>query len=333
MLEQLNRKPADLVAELAADLTRRARELDARSIDQLALLVQVATASAVYATKAKAILAEPLRKAGIAINGTDWRSCGLALYGLWQKMTPAEVEARMAELGAASRKKWFETFPKDTWDVDEKTLTDLYADTPPLLANGIHGLSDASLALRYYVAEMLAPVANRLDQANSPGGNDSGGAADGRAADGGAFDWGGADGVTCTFLKSFGCRRVSLIEMSNSGREFARWFNSQLSAGEFEILPDRPARKFGAGICTEVLEHVVDPPKMIRQMYDMLLPGGVMFVTSSYTVPQDTHLKSNLKYGGKEKQLMLDAGFKVWPATKHPPLPFLESWGFWQKPT
>ena len=77
---------------------------------------------------------------------------------------------------------------------------------------------------------------------------------------------------------------------------------------------------------------MIDPPAMIRHMYDLLIPGGILFVTSSFGVAQDTHLKQNLRYAGKEQQLMIDAGFQSCMPNQPAPVPFLPQWGFWQRP-
>ena len=62
------------------------------------------------------------------------------------------------------------------------------------------------------------------------------------------------------------------------------------------------------------------------------VPGGILFVTCSFGVPQDTHLKSNRKYSGPERRLMVEAGFEPCTPNVNPPTPFLAQWGFLRRP-
>lgn len=313
MYQLLASKPADLATTLTVDLSRRIREADTRDIDLLQHNIQQAVATAVYAAKAKSFLTQPLRDRKIPFDAANWRDCGIQLYSLWRSMRPAAVEARMKELAERDKNKWHDTFPDD-WQIDEQKLLDLYKSGEPLQANNIHNYNDISLALRYYACEMIAPIAK------------AGGAA-------GGFDWGGSDGVCVAFFRHQGVPDATLIEPNQAARDFSAWLNTKLGFPDVQFHEFRPDRKFSGGICTEVLEHVVDPPRMIREMYDMLTPGGVIFVTSSYGVPQLTHLKQNLRFAGKEDQLMIEAGFRKWTPPVKPPMPFLPQWGFWQRPT
>lgn len=311
MLNHFKNSPAVLALNLTADLLKRNETTNIADIDDLKNVIELAVSTAVCCTKAKALLSRPLRERGIAFDGKNWRDAGIKLYSLWQKMTPDDVVAKMKALGERDRNKWRETFPDD-WDIDEAKLLALYKSSEPLQANGIHAWNDLCLALRWYVAEMLAPASKGL----------------------GVYDWGGSDGITCTFLRHLGAKNVNLIEPNQAARDFGAWLNQQLGLDDIlyhEFLPTN--QRFGAGVCTEVLEHVVNPPAMCRQMYELLLPGGVMFVTSSFQASQETHLKQNLKFNGRENEIMLAAGFVPWkPPVKHA-VPFLPQWGFWQRPS
>lgn len=308
----LMKQPSELAVALGGDLLRRMKEIDAENIDTLQIYFEQSVATSVYATKAKALLSQPLKRRKIEADGGDWRGCGIKLYGLWQSIRPAEVERRMAELAEAGKGRWEREFP-DPWVIDEAKLVALYKTGKPLEVNGIHDWSDASLALRFYVAEQLAPVANRLG--------------------GGSFDWGASDGISSIFLRHHGAKGVTVIEPNPAARAFGTWLSGQLGFGDMEFHEDRPqARKYAVGVCTEVLEHVVDPQKMMREMFEMLVPGGIVFVTSSFGVPQDTHLFQNKKFAGHEKEMMRAAGFVDCEPAKRPPVPLMPQWGFWQRP-
>jgi hypothetical protein len=310
MLQHFHHNPALLAANLAVELAKRDDSLDLTELKQISDVLHVAVSSSVYTTRAKHVLSKPLRDRGLPVSGKAWRKAGIGLYALWQNMTPEQVEARMAELAKGQEGKWRATFPDD-WDIDEAKLLALYQSSGALQANGIHAWNDLSLALRFWVAEVLAPFV----KAN------------------GAFDWGGSDGVTCTFLRHHGATRVELIEPNQAARDFCAWFNPQL--GFHDIATHEhpvPGKRYDVGVCTEVLEHVVNPPKMCREIHDMLVPGGICFITSSFMPTQDTHLKQNLKYRGKENELIMSAGLKPWKPANPAPIPIMPQWGFWQRP-
>jgi SAM-dependent methyltransferase len=316
MFDKLAHEPGKFAIQIAAELATRCEKLQVSpELKQLREMMDYAAGTAIYATAAKELLIQPLRRRNIAFDAArNWRGCGVELYALWQNMTTAHVEARMAELREQYKDNWRKTFPDD-WDIDPKKLEALYKSGPELLVNNLHDWNDANLALRFFVAEQLATPAREA----------------------GFFDWGGGDGTTCLFARFCGIKDVHLFEPNAAGRTFAKWLASAIGLTDIHFHdqePPRPpaGRRFGAGVCTEVLEHVIDPPAMIRHMYDLLVPGGVIFVSSSYGVPQDTHLKSNLKYAGKEAQLMTDAGFENCLPSDRLPMPFLPQWGFWRRP-
>jgi 2-polyprenyl-3-methyl-5-hydroxy-6-metoxy-1,4-benzoquinol methylase len=46
-----------------------------------------------------------------------------------------------------------------------------------------------------------------------------------------------------------------------------------------------PSNNFGTIICTEMLEHVANPFKVIDQCYRVLKPGGVIFMSAPFVYP------------------------------------------------
>jgi hypothetical protein len=310
MWEHLTKQPAELAAHLAMELVRRAKTLNTGDLAQLRATLDQAIHIADYATRARSLLAQPLKLRNQEVDGTNWQDAGIRLLALWKKTTPEAVRARMAELQARDKEKWNQVFP-DEWDIDEGKLDQFYRELEPFQANGMHNLNAMCLAIRWHVAEVLAPI----------------------AGENGAFDLGGSDGMTTLFLHHHGARGVTLIEPNDHSRGFGQWLADQLGFVGMKFA-DRcaPAEQYAAGVCTEVLEHVVDPPATVRYLYDLLKPGGVIFVTATFVASQATHLKQNLRYHGKEHELMRAAGFVPWNPPVRCPLPFLAHWGYWQKP-
>jgi ubiquinone/menaquinone biosynthesis C-methylase UbiE len=73
-----------------------------------------------------------------------------------------------------------------------------------------------------------------------------------------------------------------------------------------------PAEAFDVVVCIEVLEHVVDPPATMRDIYRALKEGGIALITESFESigPEfPSHLPANFRYAGRIHQLMEGIGF------------------------
>jgi SAM-dependent methyltransferase len=77
-------------------------------------------------------------------------------------------------------------------------------------------------------------------------------------------------------------------------------------------LGNIPYEKYDVVINREVLEHVPDPPEVIKDIRNYLDEDGLAIITESFSRIQDrfpTHLASNRKYAGETKQLFVKEGF------------------------
>jgi len=90
-------------------------------------------------------------------------------------------------------------------------------------------------------------------------------------------------------------------EMLRKARRNLRGFRVRLLKGELHEL-DLPSASFDRIICTEVLEHVVDPESILEQIRRLLAPDGRAVVT----IPND-HLINNLK------RIVRKSGFGLLP--------------------
>jgi ubiquinone/menaquinone biosynthesis C-methylase UbiE len=87
-------------------------------------------------------------------------------------------------------------------------------------------------------------------------------------------------------LRMFPEARLTAIDVSGVYLDIARknlaGYEVRFLKGEVDKM-DLPAASFDRIICTEVLEHVVDPPALLAAMSRLLRPSGVAVVT----VPND----------------------------------------------
>lgn len=103
------------------------------------------------------------------------------------------------------------------------------------------------------------------------------------------------DGLTSNFAKF-------LFSKNNLSNQIEIVHNEKfLSANSFDVI-----------ICREVLEHLTDPLKIIKNMRKILKNNGICIISESFTLvkPQfPTHLKSNLKFSGKCIKIFVEEGF------------------------
>jgi len=134
-----------------------------------------------------------------------------------------------------------------------------------------------------------------------------------------AFDYGGGAGLSISALKAHGCERAVLIEENRRMLQFARWRDKEAGIEGAEYLTESQicddikthTNRYDFGVCTEVLEHVIAVEETAERMAKLIRPGGFLYQTTSFGLyPHLSHLKPNLRFAGKEDQLMASVGFE-----------------------
>jgi SAM-dependent methyltransferase len=109
--------------------------------------------------------------------------------------------------------------------------------------------------------------------------------------------------------------RVTYFEPPGMTQEFARNLFERSGARISVIEDPREIRPggFDAVVCLDVLEHVPDPPVMIREMMAWLRPSGRLLVHAPFYMvlpPYPTHLSANRNYAG-DLGLFEDCGLQL----------------------
>lgn len=121
-------------------------------------------------------------------------------------------------------------------------------------------------------------------------------------------------GFDCLYFARKG-HRVTYFELPGLSERFARELFARNDA-HIPILtdPSEIAREsYDAITCFDVLEHVPDPPAMVKMLASYLRPGGRLFVSAPFymVLPwYPTHLRASRRFSGSLK-LYEDAGLKL----------------------
>lgn len=109
-------------------------------------------------------------------------------------------------------------------------------------------------------------------------------------------------GFDCLHLARKG-HRLTYFELPGPSEQFARKLFER-SGSPITVLTDPaaiPLEAFDAVICFDVLEHVPDPPSMVRTIASYLRPDGLLYVSAPFYMLlrwYPTHLRSNRRYSG-----------------------------------
>jgi len=128
------------------------------------------------------------------------------------------------------------------------------------------------------------------------------------------------DGIGTDSLKiSRQGHAVTYFDLPGKSSSFARYRFEQEVPKPSHTAPvavfrkdEIPAGAFDVVVCVEVLEHVPDPPGVMREIARALKPGGIALITESFASigPEfPSHLPENFKYAGKTHRMMEELGF------------------------
>ncbi len=93
------------------------------------------------------------------------------------------------------------------------------------------------------------------------------------------LDIGSNVGLFCRSAKLLGFRPTG-IEISRSLIEFSRTKFPTIEFINCGFENFETTEKFGAIYCSEVLEHTTDPRAFTQKIYDLLVPGGALYLTT-----------------------------------------------------
>ena len=239
------------------------------------------------------------------------------LYSEYMKRTPQEVQPILSNVnGAGVLDAWKASFANDA-DVSPESVAAFYQKLEFPVGCRFAILAGEAINLAYYGL----PLHLLDNNANGPMR---------------VFDYGGNSGMLASAMATHPRVVESLlIEPRDNLCAFARWRDEKCGIRNVRYLSPEdvvanPPEPCGFGVCIEVLEHVFDVEGAVRNIANLLNPGGILFVQASFGNPHLTSLKRNATYAGREDELMRSAGLE--PVQIPLPLRLLGNQRFYRKP-
>lgn len=106
------------------------------------------------------------------------------------------------------------------------------------------------------------------------------------------LDIGAGNGAFCYTAKNFGYEVTGTEISSQAVKRAKELFNVQLLLGDIDILPRY--QKFGIVTMWDVIEHLRSPLKMLEQVRDLMVDGGIIIIeTGNYESINRLAMKAN----------------------------------------
>jgi 2-polyprenyl-3-methyl-5-hydroxy-6-metoxy-1,4-benzoquinol methylase len=307
-------EPLDLVRAAAhfADAQRWVKFADSAQ-----LLEQIGNTVAIekLALRLRSSLLGSLQVNGAQPANIDVFGLVALLYADYMKVNANEVKQRFLKSHDDVLEAWKQAFSNEA-DVSPEAVEIFYANLPFPVGCRFSLLSSAAINIAYHGLALHV-----LDSAQ--------GAVR-------VFDYGGNSGMVSSAMATHPRVVESLlIEPRENLREFARWRDQKCGIRNVRYLapqdlPTENPQPCDLGVCIEVLEHVHDVEAAVRNLSNLLKPGGVLFLQASFSNPHLTSLRKNVAYAGREDELMRSVGLER--IHFQLPLRLLNNQGFYRKP-
>jgi SAM-dependent methyltransferase len=106
-------------------------------------------------------------------------------------------------------------------------------------------------------------------------------------------EYGGSTGLLALAASVFGFSSVFLVDICERDLRFAKDFLSKIAASASIGIHDRlpSAQNYDVISCHQVIEHCDQPEAILKELYERLSPGGLLFISTGYHVfPHPGHL-------------------------------------------
>ncbi len=110
--------------------------------------------------------------------------------------------------------------------------------------------------------------------------------------------------------------QVTYFEVGQLNQAFSErvFRDNQVQVARCNRAEELPPESFDVVICLDVLEHVPQPPELVRQLAGWLKPGGFLIAHAPFWLVNEavrTHLQDNLQYSGDWRRLYETSGLRI----------------------
>lgn len=250
-----------------------------------------------YAMKFKKALFERIKEIEFLKDEVSLKEIAIKMFSKFLNEDYGVI-ANIVENSDKVYKETWEKIVEDEDNVTEKQLYEFYNSIKFPVGCMFPNRVDSSLSLAYSAIVMELIDINKSKK---------------------VFDFGGNTGEVLSAI-SKGCdiAECFLIEENETALEFAIWKDETLGVKNMYYLKESDLsynehnyfEYFDFGICTEVLEHVYDVEGTVERISKLLRKEGLLFCSASFGLyPTPSHLKKNIKYSGRERELFEKYGF------------------------
>ncbi|MBI4966491.1 MAG: methyltransferase domain-containing protein [Rhodospirillales bacterium] len=258
-----------------------------------------------------------LQIAVAAAPGTPVDELVLALYAQYARLTPSDIRARLERADEILAAKWQEIAGKED-ELNAASLKAFYDSLPFPIACTLNKITQDRLALAYHALPLWVALSQKPTA---------------------AFDFGGNSGLMTSLMAAIGVEHCLLMDCSQSVLDFASWKDRRMGLHSIDYrelgaaaatFPQSDFQRFDFGICTEVLEHLIDVESAVAMMAALLKKGGLLFFSASFGhYPCSAHLLRNVPYAGREDDLFRRHGLR--PIEADFPIPLAPAQRLYQK--
>lgn len=123
------------------------------------------------------------------------------------------------------------------------------------------------------------------------------------------LDYGAGAGEYCVFLSEKGFD-LSYCDVYGKTWQFAEWRFQKRRLPVKMLTHDKPLGMIDVIVCTDVLEHVNDPPALLQKFFHAIKLGGFLVATWAFSDAGDQHLLENKKYDSTIYEILREIGFR-----------------------
>jgi len=117
-----------------------------------------------------------------------------------------------------------------------------------------------------------------------------------------------------SIMQSLAGLEATAVDLPGNTFDFAKW-RFERRGLEIETIDIKPGEmplvnNYDAATCFEVIQHVMDPERLLRHFYKHINPNGLLLMTARFKGNYALALKKNERFDGRLSEIVQAAGFR-----------------------